>query len=68
MKKAIKFCPKCGSTNIGFGGSMGELDVAREFCKDCGFGKFELGIITFPLIKKVKNKSVKKPKTKLQKQ
>lgn len=60
MKKDVKFCPKCKSTNIGFGGSMGEIDVSREFCKNCEFGKFELGITEFPSITKMKDKPSKK--------
>lgn len=69
MKKAVKFCPKCGSTNIGYGGLMGELDVSREFCKDCDFGKFELGITKFPLLTEDnKNTNKKKRKGNIQKQ
>lgn len=69
MKKAVKFCPKCGSTNIGFGGPMGEMDVSREFCKDCEFGKFELGFINFPSKTKINDKNIKKEtRKKFQKQ
>jgi len=67
MVKSFKFCPKCGSTNIGFGGPMGEFDVPREFCKDCEFGKFELGLIEFPLATEINKRLLKKSQKEISK-
>jgi hypothetical protein len=57
MNEKIKICPKCGSTNIGIGGDY----IPQDFCKDCGFGKFEFGINEFPYAKKkpIKKKNQK---------
>lgn len=68
MEKFIKFCPRCKSTNTGFGDGTYH-GSARDICLDCGFGKFELDFIKFPLIKKIRKKVLKKQtKKKPQKQ
>lgn len=34
MKKYIKFCPKCKSTNVGFSGGVGGV---IDKCRNCGY-------------------------------
>ena len=48
-KKYIKFCPQCGSTNLTFGDST-QHGSMRDICKDCGYGKFQVGGMEFPSV------------------
>ncbi len=55
-----RFCPKCGSENIGVDATLGGVS---DYCKDCGYNNRTSGVVTvgnFP----EKEKITKQKKTK----
>ena len=63
MNRYVKVCPKCGSTNIGWGDKT-RYGATKDICKDCGYGQLDFKLIPFP---EVDNKDIKKFKENLKK-
>jgi len=52
-KVKVKFCPNCGSLNIGISAAG---KIPRDICQECGYG----GIMLFPRVDISKIKEIRK--------
>ena len=49
MRNKVKICPRCGSTDLIVGDGTQSFSYGNV-CKNCDFGRAEMGVVEFPKI------------------